>query len=86
MAKDFELSNHISILFLVLDADPKVAGHYRPIRANGKFSQFELFLSRLQHAGMHKAEVWSAIKFFAVIIHCFLDLYTQSRLGVVVEP
>ena len=83
MAKD---SHCISILFLVLDADPKVPRHDRPIGADGEFSQFKLNLSAVQHAGMHETQVWDASKFLAVVIHCFLDFNTQCGARVIVKP
>ena len=79
-------SHYISILFLVFDADPKVTRHDRSIRADGELSQFKLFLSTIQHAGVDEANVWDAAKFFTVEIHCFLDLYTQGGTRVVVKP
>ena len=86
MAKDFGLSHYTSTLFLVLNADPKVAGHDRPIGADGKLSQFKLLLSAIQHAGIYKTQVWDMAKFFAIVVHCFLDLDAQGSARVVVKP
>ena len=54
MAKDEELST-ISQLFLVLNADPKVAGHNGFVWTDDEFTQVNLFLSAIQHAWMYKA-------------------------------
>lgn len=81
-----KVSHRIPNLFLVLDADPKVAGHNRPIGTNGKFSEFKLLLAAIQHAWVYKANVGDGSKFFAVVIHCFLDFNTQRGAWIIVKP
>lgn len=86
MAKDFDLSHLIPFLFLVFDADPKVPGHDGAVRTDSKFSQFNLLLAAIQHAGVHKADIRGASELLAVIIHCLLDFDTQRGGGVIVKP
>ena len=73
-------------LLLVFYADPKVTGVHGAIRTNYKLSQFQLSLSRFQHAWVDKAQVWDAPKFFAVVFDCFLNLHAQGCARVIVEP
>jgi hypothetical protein len=73
-------------LLLVFDPDPKVTGHHRAVWADDKFAQLHLFLVRLQHAGMHKADIRDAPEFFVVMIERFLNLHAQRGARVVIEP
>lgn len=70
MAKELYLN-----LLLILDADPKVAGHHRSIGTNDKFPHFKLLLISIQHARMNETQIGGAPEFFVVIFHRFLDLH-----------
>lgn len=69
-------ADYIPTLFLIFNTDPKMAGHDGLVWAYGKPAEFKLLLASVQHAWVNKANVGDASKFFLVIIHCLLDLYT----------
>jgi len=69
-------TNLIHSLLLVLKANPKVAGHYRPVRTDDHFPQFEFVLPGFEHGRVYETNIRDAPEFFIIVIHRFLYFYT----------
>ena len=85
MAKDLELST-ISQLFLVLNADPKVARHDRLVGTDDQLTKFYLPLAAVQHAGVNKTQVWDAAEQQKKKIHGLLNFNAQCGARIIVKP